>query len=189
MNESVHSFRVAPLWAVLVLTIPAGVAAWGVVAAGYAGSLAGTPVMALLAYGLAAGYVNHIRVRAGAEGVTAEVGPLPVGMHAVWVPREEIARIYVRRAVMAAKPQPMRYLAAGVERADGRWLDLTEPLAPAESVLANAREMAAALDWGEPVEVLEEDPPGPNENQAAPWRLWAGLLAGGFVWAVYAEGR
>ena len=77
MNETMHSYRVAPLWAVLLLTIPAGLAAWGVVAAGYSDSLAGTPVMALLAYGLAAGYVNHFRVRANAEGVTAEIGPLP----------------------------------------------------------------------------------------------------------------
>ena len=176
MDEYSSSYRLYPLWAVLVLTIPVGLGAWGVTAASYADTLAGTPLFALFVYGLAVGYVNRGWVTVRAEGVTAGFGPLPCGVQPVWVAREEIANIYVRWVEAAKTP----HWAAGIEHSDGQRIDLTDPLASAEAVRETAQEIALALGWTEPIQITK----GAAKTLAMPWLLWGGLLIAATAWAV-----
>jgi hypothetical protein len=175
MEDYTHSFRLFPLWAVLALTIPVGLGAWGVSSARYADSLAGTPLFALFGYGLAVGYLNRLSVRVNAEGVATEFGPLPCGVQPEWMPREEIARVYIRYVG--------KHWAAGVESISGRCLDLTDPLASGEAIRQTAGMVAAHLGWPEPVEILRE-PVAADRKHAGPLLLWAGLVAAAFAWGL-----
>lgn len=177
MNEYRQSYRVFPLWAVLLLTIPVGLGVWGVSAARYSDSLAGTPLFALFAYGLAVGYVNRMGVSATVEGVAKGFGPLPCGVPPEWVPREEIARVYLRYA------GEKRWV-AGVERTDGRWVDLSDPLATVEAVRGMAVEVAQALEWTEPVAIVRGAAPATDRRHLQPWLLWGGMAAAAVVWAL-----
>lgn len=180
MDEYSDSYRLFPLWAVLSLTIPVGLGAWGISAARYTDTLAGTPLFALFAYGLAIGYVNRAWVRVGANGVTAGFGPLPCGLQPDWVPRDEVAKVYLRYVQTARA----RYWAAGVERTDGRWLDLTDPLATSDVVKKRAEAIAIALQWTEPIAILRGQPPAYDRRAAAVWLLWGGLVTSAFVWGL-----
>jgi hypothetical protein len=178
MDEHSSSYRLYPLWAVLLLTIPVGLGAWGVSAARYADTLAATPLFALFVYGLAVGYVNRAWVRVTAEGVGTGFGPLPCGVQPVWVDREQIAKIYVR-LVESSETTPR--WAAGVERTDGQWVDLTDPLAPGESVRESAQEIALALQWEEPIAIVRGQPA--TAGSRLPWLLWGSLLIAATLWA------
>ena len=184
MDEYTDSYRLFPLWAVLSLTIPVGLGAWGISAARYADTLAGTPLFALFAYGLAVGYANRQTVRVTAEGVAKAFGPLPCGVQPEWVPREEITKVYVRYVYVSGKSGRAPYWAAGVEDAAGRWVDLTDPLAPAESVKESAQRIAAMLRWTEPIEVLRGMPAVYDRKALAPLMLWAGLVLAGLLWGL-----
>lgn len=188
MDEYRDAYRVTPLWAVLLLTIPVGLGAWGIAAAGYVDSLAGTPLFALLAYGLAVGYVNRVEVRVTAEGVETWFGPLAAGVAPRLVAREEIAKVYLRYVYMAPRSGKASYWAAGVERTDGVWVDLTDPLAPAEAAREAAVEMARALEWEEPVALLRGNPPQwDRKRMASPYVLWGGAVAAALAWGVWIE--
>jgi hypothetical protein len=180
MDEYTDSYRLFPLWAVFLLAIPVGLGAWGVSAARYTDTLAGTPLFALFAYGLAVGYANRQTVRVTAEGVGKAFGPLPCGVQPEWVPRDEVAKVYVRYAQTAKA----RYWVAGVEDTGGRWIDLTDPLAPAESVKESAQRIAAMLRWTEPIEVLRGMPAVYDRKALAPLLLWGGLIFGALVWGL-----
>jgi len=184
MNEYRQSYRVFPLWAVLLLTIPVGLGVWGVSAARYSDAVAGTPLFALFAYGLAVGYANRMGVNVTASGVAKAFGPLPCGAQPEWVPREEIAKVYLRYVYVSGKSGRAPYWAAGVERTDGRWVDLSDPLAPVEAVRGMAVEMAQALEWTEPIAVLRGQPAAYDRKHVMPWLLWGGLVAGALVWGL-----
>ena len=187
MSEYAHSYRLFPLWAVLVLTIPVGFGAWGVSAAGYVNTLAATPLFALFAYGLAIGYVNRANVRVTPDGLVASFDPLPCGAPPEWVPRDEIVRVYLRYVYVSAKSGSASYWAAGVERADGRWLDLSDPLLPPEAARETAQEIALALEWTEPIAILRGMLPVPDRRMLSPLLLWGGTLAVAFLWGIYVE--
>jgi hypothetical protein len=178
MDEYSSSYRLYPLWAVLLLTIPVGLGAWGLSSARYADTLAGTPLFALFVYGLAVGYINRAWVTVTAEGVATGFGPLPCGVQPVWVAREEVEKIYVR-LVESSETTP--HWTAGVERTDGQRLDLTDPLAPGESVRESAQEIALALQWQEPIEIVRGKP---GSRLGVPLLLWGSLVAAAAVWAL-----
>ncbi|MEO6760020.1 MAG: hypothetical protein ABIO24_11250 [Saprospiraceae bacterium] len=177
MEEYSSSYRLYPLWAVLLLTIPVGLGVWALAAARYSDTLAGTPLFALCAYGLAVAYINRAWVRVTGEGVGTGFGPLPCGVQPVWVPREEIEKIYVR-LVEASETTPR--WAAGVERTDGHCVDLTDPLAPGETVREAAQEIALVLQWQEPIEIVRGKP---GARLAVPLLLWGALLIAATLWA------
>ena len=179
MDEYSSSYRLYPLWAVLVLTIPIGLGASGVSTARYADTLAATPLFALFVYGLAVGYINRAWVRVTPEGAGTGFGPLPCGVQPVWVDREEIAKIYVRLIESSEAPR----WAAGIERTDGHWVDLTDPLAPAETVRESAQEIALALQWEEPIEIVREKPASAGSKLTLPLFLWGSLLIAATLWA------
>ncbi len=188
MTEYANSYRLFPLWAVLLLTIPAGLGSWGISASSYVDRMAGTPLFLLFGYGLAVGYLNRRWVRVNAEGVAAGFGPLPCGVHPDWVPRDEVRKVYVRYVNVSPKSGRAPYWAAGVERADGCWLDLSDPLAPSGEIREAAQELAAALEWPEPIELVRSMPTVFDRRRVTgPLLLWSGLVMAALVWAVYIE--
>lgn len=184
MDAYTDSYRLFPLWAVLSLTIPVGLGAWGISAARYADTLAGTPLFALFAYGLAIGYINRQTIRVTAEGVAKTFGPLPCGVQPEWVPREEIAKVYLRYVYVSAKSGRAPYWAAGIEDSGGRWVDLTDPLAPPESVKQSAQHIAAMLGWTEQIDVRRGMPAVYDRKALAPLLLWGGLVVAAFGWGL-----
>jgi len=183
MDEYSSSHRLYPLWAVLSLTIPIGLGAWGVSAARGMNTLAGTPLFALFAYGLAVGYLNRVWVRVTADGISTGFGPLPCGVHPIWVARDDIAKVYLRLIPVAADSEQTPHWAAGVERIDGQWFDLTDPLAAAEAVRESAQEIALTLQWTEPIQLLRAAPPNDYPKRSIPLRMWGALVAAAIVWA------
>jgi hypothetical protein len=175
MDEYTRSYRLFPLWAVFLLTIPVGLGAWGVSAARYSDTLAGTPLFVLFAYGLAVGYANRQTIRVTAEGVGKAFGPLPCGVPPEWVPRDEI---------VTAKSGRAPYWAAGIEDTGGRWVDLTDPLAPTDTVKESAQQIAAMLRWIEPIEVLRGMPAVHDRKAMAALLLWGGLIVAAFAWGI-----
>ena len=184
MDEYTDSYRLFPLWAVYLLTIPVGLGAWGVSAARYTDTLAGTPLFVLFAYGLAVGYANRQTIRVTAEGVAKAFGPLPCGTQPEWVPRDEVAKVYVRYVYVSAKSGRAPYWAAGIEDTSGRWVDLTDPLAPTDAVKESAQRIAAMLRWTEPIEVLRGMPAVYDRKALAPLLLWGGLIFAAFAWGL-----
>lgn len=183
MEEYTDSYRLYPLWAMLLLTIPVGLGAWGVSAARYSDTLAGTPLFVLFAYGLAVGYMNRAWVRVTAEGVETGFGPLPCGVQPAWVPRQEVAEVYVRFVSVSARSGQSPYWAAGVQRTDGQFVDLTDQWAPLEEIQQSAQEIAATLQWTAPIQLLRGSPPYGDPRRTAPLLLWSGLVAAAIVWA------
>jgi hypothetical protein len=175
MDEYTSSYRLFPLWAVLSLTIPVGLGAWGVSSARYADTLAGTPLFALFGYGLAVGYLNRFSVRVTNEGVWTSFGPLPCGVQPEWVPRDEIVRVYIRYVG--------KHWAAGVESTGGHCLDLTDPLATGDGIRQSAEAIAMMLAWTEPVEILR-DPVAADRKYMGPLLLWGGLVVAAFAWGL-----
>lgn len=188
MDEYTSSYRVWPLWAVLLMTIPAGLGIWGIAAAGYVDTLAGAPMFALLTYALAAGYLNRAHVRVSVEGVTAWQGPLPAGVQPQFVGREEIARVFIRYVHMSPRSGQAPYWAAGVERRDGVWVDLTDPLAGTEVVRSAAAEIAQALEWEEPIAVIRQQAQVFDRWRiGSPLLLWAAAFGAALAWGLYVE--
>ena len=183
MDEYTRSYRLFPLWAVFLLTIPVGLGAWSVSAARYSDALAGTPLFVLFAYGLAVGYANRQTIRVTAEGVGKAFGPLPCGVQPEWVPRDEIAKVYLRYVYVSGKSGRAPYWAAGIEETGGRWVDLTDPLAPTDAVKESAQQIAAMLRWTEPIAVLRGMPAVYDHKALAPL-----LLGGGLIFAAVAGG-
>jgi hypothetical protein len=184
MDEYIRSHRLFPLWAVFLLTIPVGLGAWSVSAARYSDALAGTPLFVLFAYGLAVGYANRQTIHVTAEGVGKAFGPLPCGVQPEWVPRDEIAKVYLRYVYVSAKSGRAPYWAAGIEDTGGRWVDLTDPLAPTDAVKESAQQIAAMLRWTEQIEVLRGMPAVYDRKALAPLLLWGGLIVAAFAWGI-----
>jgi hypothetical protein len=182
-----RTHRLAPWWLVVILALILGVGTMGVARAGKWDAVAGLPVFAIFWYGWAVAAVNRARVRVDWEGVRTELGPLPVGAVTEGVKAWEVARVYVRHAWMPTKSGSIEYLAAGVERADGRWMDLSAPLGKDEEAWNDAREIARALSWARGVEELWGKPRKMDWKAARPVWIWAGAFLAAIAWAVYVE--
>jgi hypothetical protein len=180
-----RSYRLVARWIVIFMTMFMGMATWGVASEGMWEMVAGGPVFAVLWYALAVGALNRTRVRVDGAGVAIGNGPLPVAPAVEFVPAAEVATVYVRHAVMPTRTGAVPYLAAGVERRDGRWVDVTEPLIADERVWAEAREMAAVLGRG--VEERWGRAPKTDWKQMRMVWYWTGAVLAGILWGCYVE--
>lgn len=145
------------------------------------------PLFALAAYGVAVGYANRSRMEVSTAGVTLSSGPLPVGPGARPVRREEIRRVYWRYAWQPTRHGGYHFWTAGVEAADGRWLDLAEPGADPAAAYAAAGRIAAALQWPVPPVELQGLPPRHDERELGTALAWVGVLMFTLVWTGVGE--
>lgn len=189
MNDGRHvrTYRLAPLWACIVMTLPIGAGTCSILRDWGYDALAGGPLFAIFWYALLAGYLNRTRVQVSWEGVQAECGPIPVMPRPERVHFSEIRRVYVRQAFMPTKSRAIPYLAAGVERTDGRWMDLSEPLISEERVWAEARDIARALSWSRPIEELSGRPKKMDWMAGRFLLYWVGAAMAAFTWGAYVE--
>jgi len=188
VNEYKRRHRVAPLWLAILLTIPIGGGAYGVFCSSRVDRIAGGPMFCVFGYLLLALYVNTARVHVNWEGIRAGHGPLPLAPGLKPVSHTEVARVYVRHAWMVTKGGGYPYLAAGVEKRDGTWMDLSKVEISDAEVWAEAREIALALCRPDPVvEIFERNPPKLDWKAAMPIFLWGGAVVACFIWGAFAE--
>ena len=180
-----RSYRLAARWKAVVMTAILAFATWQVAGEGRRQVVAGAPLFAVYVYGLAVLWRNRVRVQVDAEGARVEIGPVPSAPRTEPVPAAEVAAVYVRRAAMQTRSGVVPYLAAGVQRSDGRWLDLTEPLIADDHVWAEAREMAAVL--GKSVTEGWARPPKADWSQSRVAWYWTGAVLAGILWGCFVE--
>ncbi len=180
-----RSYRLAARWKAAVMTAFLVFATWQVASEGRRQVVAGAPLFAVYVYGLALLWGNRVRVRVDAAGARVEIGPVPSAPRTEPVPAAEVAAVYVRRAAMPTRSGAVPYLAAGVQRNDGRWLDLTEPLIADERVWAEAREIAAVL--GKSVTEGWARAPKPDWRQSRVAWYWTGAVLAGIGWGCFVE--
>lgn len=149
--------------------------------------VAGLPLFALLGYGTAAAFRNRIRVVVNREGIRVENGPLPVQPATPTVERAQVARVYVRHAYMPTRFGGVFYLAAGVERSDGTWLDLSAPGIPDEDVWRRANQIARSLEWSGPVEELHGRAPKADPRGTRVAWYWTAAGLGAMLWGCAVE--
>lgn len=127
---------------------------------------AAVPGIVLGGYLVCVMWRNQVTVSAGPIGVRKENGPLPGPERLRVIPREEIARVYIRSFTVTGK-YGGRFRTVGVETKDGDNLDLMASCPPHPGMAEEARKLAAALGWTEGVTELAEQ--GKRR-----WR-WAGV--------------
>lgn len=179
--------RLVPRWFVGVLAGVLAVGTAGIWVAGEWDRLAGAPMMALFWYGWAIAAVNRTRVSVDRRQVEAAQGPLPVGAGRTAVPAGEVARVYVRHAWMPTRTGAVPYLAAGVERRNGRWLDLVTSMEKGVDAWREARAIADALGTPDPVVELRGGPPVRDWQAMRVVFLWTGAFVGAMLWGLYVE--
>ena len=187
MNEYFRNYRVVPLWSAILLTIPVGMGVMGIAHEGFKDLVAGGPIFFLFAYGLVAVYINRAFVRVNREGIQSGVGPVPLAPAFTPVPRGEITKVYVRHAWMPTKSGSINYLAAGVQRTDGRWLDLSQPMIADDLVWREAAAIALALAWPLRIEELRGLPPKKDWAAARFVWYWGGAILAGIAWGCAVE--
>lgn len=187
MNEYFRIHRLVPLWAALLITIPVSLGILGIAHEGFHETLAGGPLFLLFAYALAGGYLNRVSVRVNGQGVSSALGPVPLAPAQPPVALGDIVKVYVRHASRPTRSGSIPYLAAGVERADGRWLDLSEPMMADDLVRREAHAIAAALAWQRPVEELWGAPPTRDWISMRGVWYWLGAVLAGMAWGCAVE--
>jgi hypothetical protein len=176
--------RLTERWKALAVTGFYTVATIAVVHEGPREIIGGLPLFALLGYGLAAALRNRIRVVVQNGRIQVENGPLLVEPPTPTVERAEVAQVYVRHAYMPSRSGGGFYLAAGVERSDGTWLDLSAPGLPDEEVWRRARQIALSLEWpGAIAELRGRAPKADPRGTRVVW-YWAGAGLGAMLWGV-----
>jgi hypothetical protein len=182
VKEYYRIHRLMPLWFTILLAIPISLGVWGLAREGYDEMIAGGPVFLLLGYVLVAGFVNRMSIHVDSHGVRTGLGPLPLAPDAEPVSYEEIVKVYVRHASRPTKSGNIVYLAAGVERTDGRWVDLSQPMLKDAEVWQEAAAIAVALNWALPVEELWGGPPKPDWGLTRGAWYWVGAILAGIGW-------
>lgn len=176
------------MWVAVILTVPLALGTANVFRAGWStNATAGLPLLILFWYLLAAVYANRYWVHVTWEGITQGHGPVPIGPALPPTHRSDVARVYVRHAILSGRFGSHPYLAAGVEKTDGTWMDLSPLPMEDEKVWAEARAIAAALAWPYPVEELWGRPRKFDWGAAKPILYWGAALFGGFCWGLGVE--
>lgn len=142
------------------------------------------PLTGVIAYLLAALFVNRTHVRVDARGFRRSFGPLPLGPGEAPVPAERVKLVSVRWAHVSAGRTVTRRLRAGIETVDGRLVDITEPGNTEEEVWAAAREMAEALGGHAPVKPLGERGTHIPQSEVRAMLIWVGATGASIVWAI-----
>jgi hypothetical protein len=115
----------------------------GVVLSGVPGTITGSiPFALLVLYVLAAVAVNRTSVTVTRQGIRRFYVGLPTGETELWIPREDVTKVYVREVEIRGRTT-VRYKVAGVETKQGWWVDLSDDREPARS----AEAIAGALGW------------------------------------------
>lgn len=187
MSAYLRAHRIAPLWAMCVLSVPILAGTYSIVREGFWECVAGGPLFLTFGYALAVGFVTRVQVQADWRGVRISYGPLPVAPKPEDVPHSDVVKVYVRHATMPTRTGSIPYLAAGVQRRDGRWVDLSQPLLDDATVWKEAAEIARALAWPRPVEELRGRAPRSDWNAARAVWYWGGAVTAGFLWGCVTE--
>lgn len=185
--EYLRIHRMAPVWTLIFMTAVIGLAAAAIARSGFWDTVAGVPVFGVLFYGLAIAWVNRVRVEVDWRGARITCGPLPAIPRPPEVGFQDVEKVYVRHAQMPTKSGSIRYLAAGLQRKDGRWVDLSEPLIPDEEVWREAWRIARALSWPRGVVELHGLPPRMDWQAANGVWYWAAAFLAGLGWGVFVE--
>ena len=176
--------RFTERWKVLAVTGFYVVATIAAVHEGPREIIGGLPLFALTGYGLAAALRNRIRVVVDSGRIQVENGPLLVEPPTPTVERAQVARLYVRHAYMPSRTGGGAYLAAGVERSDGTWLDLSAPGLPDETVWEQARQIARSQEWPGAVEELHGRAPKADPRGTRVVWYWTGAGLAAMLWGV-----
>jgi hypothetical protein len=174
--------RLTERWKALAMAGFYTVATVAVVHEGPREIIGGLPLFALLGYGLAAALRNRIRVVVDSGRIQVENGPLLIEPPTPTVERAQVARVYVRHAYMPSRTGGWAYLAAGVERSDGTWLDLSAPGLPDEDVWRRANQIARSLEWPGPVEELHDRAPKADPRGTRVVWYWTAAGLGAMLW-------
>lgn len=150
-------------------------------------ALAGGPLFLLFWYLLAGAYCNRYWVRVTWEGVTQGHGPVPFGRDMEPVLRSDVAKVYVRHAIQPSRFGSHAYLAAGIEKTDGSWMDLSPLPLEDDKVWLEARAIAGALAWPYPVVELWGRPPKLDWGAARPLLYWSAAIFAAFGWGIIVE--
>ncbi|HEU0123851.1 MAG TPA: hypothetical protein VFQ91_25185 [Bryobacteraceae bacterium] len=188
MQEYSHNSRVLPVWVAVILTVPLALGTADVFGPGWSkDAAAGLPLFIVFWYLLGAIYCNRYWVRVTWEGITQGHGPVPFGPAPPLTPRSDVAKVYVRHAVLSGRFGSHPYLAAGVEKIDGSWMDLSPWPMEDEKVWAEAKAIADALAWPYPVAELWGRPPKMDWGAAKPVLYWSCAVVAGFCWGLCVE--
>lgn len=142
------------------------------------------PLAGVVAYLLAALFVNRTHVRVDSRGFWRSYGPLPLGPVEAPVPAKRVKLVFVRWANVSAGRTVVRRLLAGIETVDGRIVDITDPGKSEAEVWAAAQEMAEALGGHAPVRQLGERGTHIPQSDVRTMLIWAGATGASIFWAV-----
>jgi hypothetical protein len=164
-----------------VFLVPLIPAEAGVVMSGVPGVITGSiPFLLLALYVLAVVAVNRTVVEVTREGIRLYYKPLPTGERPLWVPREDVTKVYVRKVEIQGRTT-IRYKLAGVETKAGWRVDLSDAAEPEKA----AEEIAKALGWKGTVEQLEGRAPRGRGVALRMTLRVAGLLALAIAWVMW----
>ena len=182
MTEYFRSRRPVPLWLVLGMAIAIAPEIQRNLRPGGTRLIAMVSILGVAAYAVASGCLNRTWVRVNWQGVARGAGPLPVAPNPDLIRFDQVRRVYVRHAIMRLKATSVPYLAAGIERIDGRWLDVSAPRLEDAVVRREAAEIALALACPRPVEELTGEAPSPEQSEMRAAWFWGGAVLASIVW-------
>jgi len=150
---------------------------------------ASIPVIVLACYGAALLWRNEHEISVTREGLRLRTGPLPAFERERWIPKETVARVYVRSFTLTGK-HGGRFRTAGVELRNGDSLDIAISCPPDPAMEDEAKKIAEALAWREGIVRLDE-----RGRAGLRWAaVWPVLRAFGLValcaaWAYWVMNR
>jgi hypothetical protein len=142
------------------------------------------PLTGVIAYLLAALFVNRMHVRIDRNGFQRSFGPLPLGPGEAPVPAARVRLVFVRWANVTAGRTVARRLLAGIETVDGRIVDITDPGKSEPEVWAAAQEMAEALGGHAPVTPIGERGTQIPQAHVQGLLIWCGAAGASIFWAI-----
>lgn len=145
--------HVAPAWAMTLVLVVWAV--YFVLVILPDGLSPGLPIFLVLGYLMLCRLFNRSYAVVSAGRVETGVGPLPGGGRPDVGTAVEVVRWYVRVVTVQGRFGTTKFYAAGVELADGRWIDVLAPYETKEEAWRAASEACRVFGGGSPLPVAE----------------------------------